>query len=34
MPDIVQHHVFGQEVKTSLSPEIRDYLEPEAYTQL
>ncbi len=32
MPDIVQHHVFGLEVKTSLSPEIRDYLEDTPYT--
>ena len=32
MPDIAQHHAFGQDVRASLSPEIREYLSEDPYT--
>lgn len=31
MPDIVQHHAFGTEVRETLAPEIREYLAEQPY---
>ena len=31
MPDIVQHHAFGTEVREALAPEIRKYLAEQPY---